>query len=136
MNSSTHFFGDDCPGGHYERIIFVFGSNLQGIHGAGSAKEATEKHGAIWGRGIGIQGNSYAIPTKDRNLVTLPLYIIKEYVDDFLRFAAQHIDWKFNVVEIGCGLAGYNWKRDILPMFENRTNNVVFLDENRNRRKS
>lgn len=45
--------------------IFVFGSNPEGRHGAGAAKVAVEKFGAIKGQGEGLQGNSYALPTKD-----------------------------------------------------------------------
>jgi hypothetical protein len=48
-----------------ENTIFVFGSNPEGRHGAGSAKVAKEKFGAVYGIGEGLQGNSYAIPTKD-----------------------------------------------------------------------
>lgn len=123
----THFFGDDCLGGHYEKVIFVFGSNLAGIHGAGSAKAAKFYHDAKPGIGIGLTGNAYAIPTKDHNLLRLDLDTIQGHVSDFLKFAAEHLNWKFNVVKIGCGLAGYNWKKDIEPMFKERTNNVVFI---------
>lgn len=48
-----------------ENTIFVFGSNPEGRHGAGSAKVAKEKFGAVYGVGEGLQGNSYALPTKD-----------------------------------------------------------------------
>ena len=53
--------------------VFVFGSNLAGRHGAGAAREAKLKHGAVYGRGYGHYGNSFAIPTKDGQLKTLPL---------------------------------------------------------------
>ena len=96
--------------------IFVFGSNLAGIHCGGSALEAVRKHGALYKQGIGHQGDSYAIPTKDENIETLPLEEISKYVDDFLVFARFHVDWTFNVVAIGCGLAGYKVE-DIAPMF-------------------
>ena len=46
-------------------VIFVFGSNPEGRHSAGSAKTAREKFGAKYGQGEGLQGNSYALPTKD-----------------------------------------------------------------------
>ena len=45
--------------------IFVFGSNIEGRHGAGAAKVAREQFGAIYGQGQGLQGNAYALPTKD-----------------------------------------------------------------------
>lgn len=48
-----------------KNTIFVFGSNPEGIHGAGAAKIAVEQFGAIYGQGEGLQGNAYAIPTKD-----------------------------------------------------------------------
>lgn len=79
--------------------IFVFGSNLAGRHGAGSALEAVRYHGAIRGQGEGLQGRSYAIPTKDERLQTLPIDTIAAHVAMFLEFALSR--------PIGCGLAGY-----------------------------
>lgn len=104
--------------------IFVFGSNLSGIHGAGAAKFARENHGAILGKGTGLQGNSYAIPTKDWQIKTLPLSNIKPFVDEFLVFASQHPEMRFNVTRIGCGLAGYTDK-DIAPMFRGAPENCT-----------
>lgn len=97
--------------------IFTFGSNEAGRHGAGSALEAYLKHGAQYGKGWGLQGWSYAIPTKDRRLKRLPLDDIAGYVADFLEFALSHPEHTFNVVAIGCGLAGYRPK-DIAWMFD------------------
>lgn len=104
--------------------IFVFGSNESGIHGAGAAKLAYSKFGAEWKNGFGLQGNSYAIPTKDFNIKTLDWIEIKDYVDEFLIFAESRQDLTFLVTEIGCGLAGYEPK-DIAPMFRGYPLNVV-----------
>lgn len=106
------------------RPIFVFGSNLAGRHGRGSAKEAVKNHGAIYGQGFGLQGSSYAIPTKDENLKILPLTLIYWYVQLFLDYARWNPELTFNVVEIGCGLAGY-LPKEIAPMFRNKTENVL-----------
>jgi len=108
--------------------IFVFGSNLAGIHGAGSAKYAYKHHHAIMGIGIGFQGNSYAIPTKDKKLKILSLSEIKKYVDEFLNFAKIHQEMQFDVVAIGCGLAGYRVK-DIAYMFKNISKNIKLPKE-------
>jgi len=99
-----------------QREIFVFGSNLAGRHGAGAALHARRKHGALYGVGIGIQGNSYGIPTKDCNIRTLPLAVIRMHVDRFIKYAKENQFMTFNVTRIGCGLAGYKDK-DIAPMF-------------------
>lgn len=100
--------------------IFVFGSNESGRHGLGAAKTAM-KWGAKYGQGSGIQGNTYGIPTKDRNVrVTLPLDRIAFYVDKFIIFAQKQSDLTFLVTEIGCGLAGYKPK-DIAPLFKAAT---------------
>lgn len=104
--------------------IFVFGSNRAGIHGAGSAKEALENHGAIWGRGEGLQGLSYGIPTKDSALHTLPLSEIAHHVAVFLKHAREHPQNVYNVVRIGTGLAGYS-DHHIAPMFATAPENVV-----------
>lgn len=67
--------------------IFVFGSNLAGRHGKGAALYAYKHHGALYGQGVGRQGMSYAIPTKDSGLIALPLWAIKCYIDNFIVYA-------------------------------------------------
>lgn len=103
-------------------MIFVFGSNLAGRHGAGAALHARIEHGAIYGQGDGLQGNSYAIPTKDGNIETLPLSEIKQYVEEFKTFATNHPELSFFVTRIGCGLAGYT-DEQIAPMFKGSPSN-------------
>lgn len=105
-------------------MIFVFGSNLMGVHGAGAAKFALENHGAIWGKGVGLQGNSYGIPTKDARIMTMRLDAIRPFVEEFIRFAMLRQDLKFQVTRIGCGLAGYTDK-DMAPMFVNIPTNCL-----------
>lgn len=104
------------------REVFVFGSNKAGRHGAGSAKAAHKEHGAEWGNGFGLQGNSYAIPTKDERLVVMPLDEIRFYVREFINYAEANPGIDFNIVAIGCGLAGYK-PRDIAPMFADAPKN-------------
>lgn len=91
--------------------IFVFGSNLQGMHGGGAARIAHQKFGAIWGQGVGLQGNTYAIPTMQGGVET-----IKPYVDEFTEFAKIHPELTFYVTRIGCGIAGFTDK-EIAPLF-------------------
>lgn len=98
--------------------IFVFGSNLAGRHGKGAALFARQHHGAVYGKHVGLQGDSYAIPTKDANLKPLRLNVIHMYVIGFKEFAAQHPELTFEVTRIGCGLAGYT-DAEIAPMFAN-----------------
>ena len=92
--------------------IFVFGSNLKGFHGGGAAAMAYENFGAVWGQGVGLQGQTYAIPTMQGGVKT-----IKPYVDEFLEFAKAHPELKFLVTEIGCGIAGFSVK-EIAPLFD------------------
>lgn len=113
------------------REIFVFGSNLAGIHGAGAALFARKHHGALQRVGVGLQGSSYAIPTKDEHIRTLPLSVIEKHVKDFIAFANQHHEMAFNVTRIGCGLAGYK-DQDIAPMFRGAPVNCRLPDEWRN----
>ena len=91
--------------------VFVFGSNLAGMHGGGAAYAAFKKFGAIWGRGVGLQGQSYAIPTMQGGVET-----IKPYVDDFIDFARSRPDLFFYVTRIGCGIAGFA-DAEIAPLF-------------------
>lgn len=109
-------------------MIFVFGSNLAGRHGKGAALHAKIHHGAIYGQGVGLQGNSYAIPTKDERLRTLPLLTILDHVLDFILFAQKNREMQFKVTAIGTGLAGYRHE-DIAPMFCTAPDNCHLPDE-------
>lgn len=111
-------------------IIFVFGSNLAGIHGAGSALHAKLNYGAIQGEGEGRTGNAYAIPTKDAYIKTMPLFHIEPYVKRFIDYAwsmkgRSGPELQFLVTQIGCGLAGYK-PADIAPMFRGAPDNCFF----------
>lgn len=105
--------------------VFVFGSNLAGIHGAGAALAARRFYGAIQGIGMGKQGNSFAIPTKDTRIITLPLNDIYKYVNTFKAFAQRNPFLDFFVTRVGCGLAGYK-DFQIAPMFKNSPDNCSF----------
>lgn len=98
-------------------MIFVFGSNLAGRHGKGAALYAAKNFGAIYGKGEGIQGQSYAIPTKDSNLVTLHHDEVQAAIGRFCNYARENPNMKFALTPIGCGLAGFN-KREIWGMFK------------------
>lgn len=97
--------------------IFVFGSNRAGRHGKGAALFARKYHGAIYGQGEGLQGNSYALPTKDENLRTLSLDQITNHIVHFIECALSRPDLTFNITPVGCGLAGYQ-QSQIKPLFE------------------
>ena len=96
-----------------ENEVFVFGSNLGGFHAGGAARVAVDKFGAVWGQGVGLQGQSYAIPTMHGGVD-----VIKPYVDEFIAFAREHRDLKFLVTPIGCGIAGFTVE-EIAPLFAN-----------------
>ena len=106
------------------REIFVFASNLAGKHHGGSAREAVEKHGALYGHGIGMQGNSYAIPTLDHEFQKLTLDEINAHVKTFLAFASAHRECMFRIVAIGCGIAGFS-PAQIAPMFTDAPTNCI-----------
>ena len=91
--------------------VFVFGSNLAGMHGGGAARMAYEHFGAEWGVGVGPTGQCYAIPTMQGGIDT-----IRPYVDEFIVYAKQHSDKRFLVTRIGCGIAGFT-DDEIAPLF-------------------
>lgn len=91
--------------------IFVFGSNLDGLHGGGAARVAYQKFGAQWGKGVGMQGKSYGIPTMHGGVD-----VIKPYIDDFIEFALSNKEYTFLVTRIGCGIAGFS-PNEIAPLF-------------------
>lgn len=116
-------------------FIFVFGSNTGGIHGAGAAAYARDKCGAKMGVGVGRTGQSYAIPTKAHRMGrgdsiwvgdTLPLEAIKIYVQNFIHYAEDHPELRFQVTRVGCGLAGLK-DQDIAPMFREASNKLSNL---------
>ena len=106
-----------------ENEIFVFGSNLAGAHGGGAALLAYRKFGAIWGQGVGLQGQSYGIPTMQGGVET-----IAPYVDEFIAFAKAHPELTFFVTKIGCGIAGFS-EAEISPLFKNAhgITNIILL---------
>ena len=108
--------------------MFVFGSNLAGRHGKGAALWARQHRGAIYGQGHGIQGDSYAIPTKGWKLEVLPLGIIQGFVSEFLEFSHKYWMREFQLTPIGCGLAGYA-REQIEPMFHGAPSNVLWPPE-------
>lgn len=94
-----------------EDEVFVFGSNLAGMHGGGAARVALERFGAKMGQGVGMQGQSYAIPTMQGGIET-----IKPYVDEFIELAREWDQTTFYVTRIGCGIAGFK-DSEIAPLF-------------------
>ena len=104
--------------------VFVFGSNLAGAHGGGAALLAYRKFGAIWGQGVGLQGQSYGILTMQGGVET-----IKPYVGEFIGFAKEHTEYKFLVTRIGCGIAGF-YDEEIAPLFKDALEvENIFLPE-------
>jgi len=108
--------------------VFVFGSNLAGRHGKGAALFALKERGAIYGQGIGLQGDSYAIPTKDRGFKTLPLYHIDGFWKDFCKHALCS-NRAFEITPFGTGLAGLP-KDDIWKMIREDFKQINYLKDN------
>ncbi|MCM1076711.1 MAG: hypothetical protein NC411_05060 [Bacteroides sp.] len=105
--------------------VFVFGSNLSGLHCGGAARIAYEKFGAIWGEGVGFHGHTYAIPTMHGGIET-----IKPYIDAFCQFVWDHPEKMFLVTRIGCGIAGFK-DEQMAPLFADiiETDNVALPKE-------
>ena len=118
LEENMEYNGIERPAHTPERItelkpdeVFVFGSNLAGMHGGGAAWVAFQQFGAVLGCGVGLRGQSYAIPTMQGGVDT-----IKPYVDEFIAFAKEHPELFFFVTRIGCGIAGFRDK-EIAPLF-------------------
>ena len=108
-----------------DNMVFVFGSNESGIHGAGAARFALNHKGAASGMGFGPSSYSFAIPTKDWRVLTLPLAVIEHYVNRFIVYARKNPEYEFQVTAIGCGLAGFK-HRQIAPLFKYAPDNCFF----------
>lgn len=94
------YSGNITPDGN---TVFVFGSNPEGRHGAGAAKIARVHFGAVYGQGEGLQGHSYAIPTKDLRVTfnngykSIPPERITDSIRKMYLCARQNPDKKFKV---------------------------------------
>ncbi len=93
-----------------EGEIFVFGSNIQGMHGGGAAWVANQKFGAQWGVGEGLTGRTYALPTMEGEAS------MRRAVERFTACAKEHPELTFLVTAVGCGIAGYT-PQQVAPMF-------------------
>ncbi len=100
--------------------IFVFGSNLAGNHAGGAAKQAFEQFGAVMGVGVGLRGQSYAIPTMGGKAQ------MWSYIDQFLDFSRHYPEYEFLLTPIGTGIAGYSLE-EIAPLFADVPSNVTKL---------
>lgn len=107
-----------------ENQVFVFGSNLAGLHRGGAAKIAKDRFGALQGIGRGWSGQSFAIPTLNEHFQPMPLSQIAHYIDDFKIYTNNHPQQTYFVTSVGCGGAGYQPK-DIAPLFKGISNNVI-----------
>ena len=109
-------------------LIFVFGSNRQGRHGKGAALTARQQYGAIYGQAHGLQGNSYAIVSKELRADYPPVTFneLAKNISTFISFAQQHPELHFNITRVGCGLAGFNWT-DVEPLFLPLPDNCSFI---------
>lgn len=111
--------------------VFVFGSNLAGIHGAGAAKVAASRFGISYGFGNGWTHpfKAYAIPTKDYQINTISLNEIRTYVNRFVQITQDEfiLNNGYFVTRVGCGLAGYR-DEEIAPMFRG-AQNCSFAEE-------
>lgn len=107
------------------KMIFVFGSNLSGIHGAGAARFAAVHRGAEYGVGEGPTGACYALPTKGYNITHITLDEVNALVQNFIAYAREHSHQDFQVTQVGCGLGGFT-KEEIAPLFEFAPSNCYF----------
>lgn len=111
-----------------QKNVFVFGSNLRGLHAGGAAAFARKHYGAEDGASLGYTGECFAIPTMDRNFTPLPLEVIRGHVRTFLCEAAGNPSSVFYLTPIACGIAGYR-PDEIAPLFANTPANVILPAE-------
>jgi hypothetical protein len=100
----------------YTNQIFVFGSNYGGHHGAGAAKLALDKYGAVWGQSEGLHGKSYALPTVGHRLARISFDSVSNNIIRFLEFAKNNPQLDFFVTRVGCVLAKHK-ESEIVKVF-------------------
>lgn len=133
----SSYTGDITPDAN---TIFVFGSNPEGRHGAGAAKIAREQFGAIYGQGEGLQGNAYALPTKDlrvtenNGLRSISEAQIIENIKKLYETARQNPDKQFKIAYRNTDKASLNGYTglEMIDMFLKAgsiPSNIVFSKE-------
>ena len=108
--------------------IFVFGSNLLGVHGAGAALFAAQHCGAQYKVGEGLTGHAYALPTCDVPGSPLSLSRIELAVERFKIVARNNPNKTFFMTRVGCGIAGFT-DDQIAPLFVGSSSNIIFPPE-------
>ena len=100
--------------------VFVFGSNENGYHAGGAARQALDRFGAVWGKAKGLQGQSYAIVTLDEDMRQVPPSYILEQLTELNEFAGRNPGKEFLMTLIGCGIAGFRVEeiRDLCRLVE------------------
>jgi len=116
-----------------DNYIFVFGSNTAGRHGAGAAKVARVKFGAVYGIGEGLVNQSYALPTLDNDLQQLPASVLFQTLHNFIECARINDHLTFVLTKVGCGLAGYDKPEEMysdmlkgIDMYNPFPTNIIF----------
>ena len=136
-NNINYYEGNITPDAN---TVFVFGSNPEGRHGAGAAKVARNQFGAIYGQGEGLQGNAYALPTKDlrvkenRGLRSISEVQIIENIKKLYEVAKQNPDKQFKVAYRNTDQASLNGYTglEMIDMFIKAgsiPSNIVFSKE-------
>lgn len=136
-NNINYYEGNITPDAN---TIFVFGSNPEGRHGAGAAKVARNQFGAIYGQGEGLQGNAYALPTKDlrvkenRGLRSISEVQIIQNIKKLYEVAKQNPDKQFKVAYRNTDQASLNGYTglEMIDMFIKAgsiPSNIVFSKE-------
>lgn len=117
MEKNSNFeFTPDFVDSLEQNEVFVFGSNLNGMHAGGASLMALRNFGAEWGQAEGMQGQSYAIPTDIRGeaVENVSAYL-KKHIDKFIDYAKDHQEKTFLVTKVGCGNAGFD--EDFMAQF-------------------
>lgn len=112
------------------QMVFVFGSNRSGIHGAGAAAHAHRNLRAPWGKGEGFHDHgprmkTYALPTKGKGITKITLDEVRVHINTFITYAINNPSMKFQVTQVGCGLGGFT-KEQIAPLFFDAPINCFF----------
>ena len=113
--------------------VFVFGSNLAGIHAGGAAKQAKEQFGAEEGIGEGLTGKCYAFPTLEGSFnyggfVQRPRRDLICSLAKFYATARALPDKQFLMTAVGTGIAGFPVE-EMKSLFANPPENVILPED-------
>lgn len=88
--------------------IIVVGTNENGFHYGGAAKQAFDDFGLKWGVGEGLSGQSYAFPTLNKEMEQRSEEELLNSIRILINNCEYYNNKTFILTSVGTGIAGFS----------------------------